>query len=121
MLHLIMAKTVNIYIVYEISKHFNISSYPTFENCLFGAVKFTTNVDIDQYKYSGYCIGFDNKGKCSFGVDMTPFVHVQNKVNDILILGEGSIQGFDGTTLTAEKNNQLFLLKITKFLFELAL
>ena len=29
---------VNIYIVYEISKNYNISSYPTLENCLFGAV-----------------------------------------------------------------------------------
>ena len=29
---------VNIYIVYEISKNYNISSYPALENCLFGAV-----------------------------------------------------------------------------------
>ena len=29
---------VNIHIVYEISKSYNISSYPTLENCLFGAV-----------------------------------------------------------------------------------
>ena len=28
---------VNIYIVYEISKNYNINSYPTLENCLFGA------------------------------------------------------------------------------------
>ena len=27
-------KIVNIYIVYEINKTFNISSYPTLENCL---------------------------------------------------------------------------------------
>ena len=31
----------NIYIVYEISKHYSISVYPTLENCLFGAVSFT--------------------------------------------------------------------------------
>ena len=31
-------KIVNIYIVYEISKNYNISSYPTLEKCLFGAV-----------------------------------------------------------------------------------
>ena len=30
-------KIVNIYIVYEINKNFNINSYPTLENCLFGA------------------------------------------------------------------------------------
>ena len=52
-------KIVNIYIVYEISKNFNISSYPTLENCLFGAVSLAKNADIDQCKYFGYGIGFD--------------------------------------------------------------
>ena len=51
-------KVVNIYIVYEISKSFNISDYPTIENCLFGAVTLTKSVDIDKYKYSGYRTGF---------------------------------------------------------------
>ena len=58
---------VNIYIVYEISKNYNISSYPTLENCLFGVVSLTKNADIDQYKYSGYGIGFDRGGEFSFG------------------------------------------------------
>ena len=31
-------KIVNIYTVYEISKNYNISSYPTLENCLFGTL-----------------------------------------------------------------------------------
>ena len=44
--------TVNIYIAYEISKNYNINSYPTLENCLFGAVSLNKHVDIDQYKYS---------------------------------------------------------------------
>ena len=60
-------KIVNIYIVYEISKNYSISSYPTLENCLFGAVSLTKNADVDQYKYSGYGIGFDRHGKFSFG------------------------------------------------------
>ena len=55
-------KIVNIYIVYEIEKSVNISSYPTLENCLFGAVKLTKHIDVDQYKYSGYGTGFDRKG-----------------------------------------------------------
>ena len=59
-------KIVNIYIVYEISKNYSISTYPTLENCLFGAVSLTKNADIDQYKYFGYCIGFDRKGEFSF-------------------------------------------------------
>ena len=36
------------------SKNYNISSYSTLENCFFKAVSLTKNVDIDQYKYSGY-------------------------------------------------------------------
>ena len=105
---------VNIYVVYEISKNCNISSYPTLENCLFEAVSLTKHVDIDQYKYSGYGIGFDRKGPFSFGngfgsnllifgVDISSSVHIDNKKKDILILREGPTQGLDGTILTAEK------------------
>ena len=43
-------KIVNIYIFYGINKNYNISSYPTLENCLFGAVKLTKNIDIDKNK-----------------------------------------------------------------------
>ena len=85
---------VNIYIAYEISKNYNISSYPTLENCLFGAVSLTTHVDIDKYKYSGYGIGFDRKGEFSFGngsgknciilgADMSSSVHANNKIKNI--------------------------------------
>ena len=52
-------RVVNIYIVYEIVKNFNISSFSTLENCLFGAVSLTK---IAEYKYSGYGIGFDRHG-----------------------------------------------------------
>ena len=45
-------KTVNIYIVYEISKSINTSDYPTLKNCLFRAVSLTKNADIDRYGYS---------------------------------------------------------------------
>ena len=34
-------KIVNIYIVYEIERRVDISSYPTLKNCLFGSVKLT--------------------------------------------------------------------------------
>ena len=37
-----------------------------------------------------------------FGDDLGSSVHVDNKVKDILVLGEGSTQGLDDTTLTAE-------------------
>ena len=55
-------KIVNLYIVYEIKRSVNISSYPTLEICLLGAVKLTKHVDVDLFKYSGYGIGFDRKG-----------------------------------------------------------
>ena len=45
---LLHGRIVNIYIVYEITDNFNVSSYPTLENCLFGAVKLTKNADIDK-------------------------------------------------------------------------
>ena len=107
-------KTSNIYIVYEITKNINISDYPTLENCLFGAVSFTKNTDIDKYKYCGYGIGFNRRGSFSilgiglgrnvriFGVDMSSSVHVDNKKKDILILRKGPTQGLEHT-LTAEK------------------
>ena len=78
------------YIVYEISKNYNISSYLTLENCLSGAVSLTKHVDTDQQKYSGYGIGFDRIGEFSFGngfgrneiifgADMGSYVHANNK------------------------------------------
>ena len=58
---------MNIYIVYEVSKNCNISSYPTLESYLFGPVSLTKNPDIDWYKHSGYDIRFNRKGEFSFG------------------------------------------------------
>ena len=80
---------VNIYTVYEISKNYNISSYPALENCLFEPVSLAKHVDIDQHKYSGYGIVFDRKGDFSFGngfgrnviilgADMSSSVHANN-------------------------------------------
>ena len=105
----------NIYIVYEINKNYNISSYATLENCLFGAVSLTKHVDIDQHKYSGYGIGFDRKGEFSFDsngfgrnvivflADMSSSVHANNKTKNILVLGKDFVQGLDNTTVYAEK------------------
>ena len=60
-------KIVNIYTEYAINRNYNISSYPTLENCLLGAVSLNKNNDIDKYKYYVCGIGFDRKGKCSTG------------------------------------------------------
>ena len=107
-------ETIEILTLFMISKVFNISSYPALENCSFGAVSLTKNVDIDECKYSKYCDGFERKGKFSvsnrlgrncliFAVDMSSSVHVDNKKKDILVVGEGSTPVLDSTTLTAEK------------------
>ena len=79
----------------------------------FGAVKLTKNVDFDQYSYSGYGIGFDACGSfllsdgAGFGKNiifgMSPYVHINDKKKDILILGKGPTDGLDDTTLTPEK------------------
>ena len=88
---------VNIYIVYEINKNCNIGSFPTLENCLFGAVSLTKNADIDQYKHSGNDIGFNRKEEFSFGsrgfarnvirfgVDLSSSVHAKNKKKIIFL------------------------------------
>ena len=82
---------------------------------LFGA-KLNKNADPDKYKYSGYGIRFDSRSEFSlfegsmrrnaiiFGADMSSSVHVDNKNKVIFVLGEGTTQGLDDTTLiTAAK------------------
>ena len=74
--------------------NFDVSSYPTLENCLFGAVKLTKIFDIDKYGYSGYGIGFDRHGSFSlpgtglgrnvviFEVDMSSSTMIDNRKKD---------------------------------------
>ena len=98
---------VNVYIVYEINKNCDISSYPTLKNCQFGAFALTKNVHIDKYKYSGYGIRFDGfEGFFSegngvganviiFGTDMSLSPHIDDNKKYILILGKGPTQGLE--------------------------
>ena len=85
---------------------------------MFGAVSLTTHVDIDQYKYYGYGIGFDKKGEFSFGngfggnciilgADMSSSVHANNKTKYILVLGKDLVQGLGNTLIYAEKLNSI--------------
>ena len=124
-------KIVNIYIVYEIEKSVNISSYPTLENCLFGAVKLTKHIDVDLYKYSGNGIGFDRKvsfphlsggtgrNVIIFGVGMSLTTKIDDSKKDILILGKSPTQGLEHS-LTAEKiNSTNFTKKTTKLCLSL--
>ena len=82
---------------------------------MFGAVNLTKHADIDQYKHSGYGIGFHRKGEFSFGgnrfrknvinfcEDMSSSVHVNNTTKNILVLGKDFVQGLDNKTIYAEK------------------
>ena len=78
---------------------------------MFGAASLSKHTDIDQYKCSGYGIGFDGKGEFSFGsrgdmssaVDMSSSSHSNNKINNILVLGKDFTQGKNGATIYAEK------------------
>ena len=75
----------------------------TLNNCWFGSVKLTKNVDRDIFKYSGYGIGFDScseflladrsmgKNFIIFGANMSSSVHIDNKNRDILTLFTMSI------------------------------
>ena len=84
-------KTVNIYIVCEITRSSSHSDDPTPKNCSFGAVTLTKNADIYKYWYSGHGIGFDRKSSFSFPgsgfcqnvlifwADMNSFAHIDNK------------------------------------------
>ena len=123
---------VNIYIVYEISKEYNISSYSALEKCLFGAVSLTKNADIDNYKYSGYGIVLDRHGEFSFdtrgfgrnciifGADLSSSSYDNNKKNNILVLGKDFVQGINDTTIYAEKLYSInFTENIRKFCLSL--
>ena len=110
-------KVVNIYIFYELGASSSHDSDHTIKNCLFGAVTLTKNADIEKYKYSVYATGFDRRLSFSFpsggfgqnvlifGVDMSTSTHIDNKKNDILVLGRGPTQGLE-STFTAEKNRK---------------
>ena len=107
---------INIYCVYKLDR---ISSSRdntfTVQNALFGSIQITKDADTSKYKYKGYGICFDEGGMFSigninngrnvliFGVHESSLVHVNNKVNNIFIIGDGFVQGINDMTLYAEK------------------
>ena len=106
---------INIYIVYKIEPIFRVSDY-TIQNPLFGGVKITKNAtDASKYKYEGYGICFDEGGTFSkgginnsknvliFGVHESSLVHNNNKANNIYVMDDLFVQGFNDTTLYAVK------------------
>ena len=124
-------KALNTYIVYELLGSSSHSHDPTWKNCLFGAVRLTTNTDIDKYGYSDYGIRFDRKSSFSFPgsgfgqkvlifeADMSFSVHVDNKKKDILVLWKGPIQGLKYTLTAEEMISVNFIVTKKNFCFSL--
>ena len=74
----------------------------------------TKDKDVQNYKYSGYAIGFDSTGTYNdsdgnafttiiFGADLGGSVHSNNKTEKPLILGRVLVQKLNGKTLYAEQ------------------
>ena len=105
---------VSIFIVYKLNSH-TINTDCTFRDCLFGALKMTKNSDVEEYKYSGYGIGFDSIGSFShsdgnnacnviiFGADLSKKVHSSNKTSNIFVLGRNIVPKLNGKTFYAEE------------------
>ena len=73
-----LGSMANYYIVYKLSPRTN-SSNIVVENCLFGKIKMTKNVDTDKYKYHHHRIVFHSTGT---------FIHPNGRTGkNIIILG----------------------------------
>ena len=93
-------------------------------NCLFGAGKLTKNADPDKYGYNSYgnaCINF--YGQMVAEVPVWFLVLIQAHLcmlirkKDILVIGEGSTQGLDDTTIKQNLNILLTLQNQEKDLY----
>ena len=107
---------INIYCAYELQP-VTASRDDTFtiQNASFGAIEITKNADTSKYAYKGYGICFDEGGTFSkgninnrrnvliSGVDESSLVHLNNKANNIYVMGDLFVQGINDTTLYAEK------------------
>ena len=75
-------------------------------NSLFGAVKLIKNAYFDNYKYSGYGIGFNARGRfllsdgiefgknvIILGADMSSSLSVDNRKNKYQLLVKGQLKG----------------------------
>ena len=81
---------VSIFIVYKLNSHTANIDF-TLRDCLFEAVKITKDKELENYKYSGYGVGFDSRGLLShsdgnnasnviiFGANLSKSIHSNNK------------------------------------------
>ena len=102
----ISKKVINLYISHTLNQQLRNLNRFLRGNCLFESVKLAKNADLDEYRYSGFSIGFDSRSEFSFtdgsirknvitfGADINSSVHIE-KGKNILILGEGPTQRLD--------------------------
>ena len=116
-------KIVNVYIVYDLDAW---PRHPTnnfkFKNFLFGATDIVKNSDKEQHVYNGYGKTFDSAGSWSFdndtarnvitfGVDNSSSSDVDNRKNNVLVLGEGPTFRINKSFGLAHKN---FIISFSK-------
>ena len=122
--------STNIYCVYKLdSISSSRDSTFTVQNALFGSIQITKNADTSKYEYKEYGTCFDEGGTFSkgnitnvliFGAHENSLTHANNKANDIFVMGDGSAQGINDTTLYAEKiYSQTFTQPSKKFVLSL--
>ena len=126
---------MNIYIVYSLDPLSNTRNIDfTTQNCLFGAVKLTKDINTSNYKYIGYGICFDEGSNFSIGnitngknviilgCDASSSSHANNKKNNIIVLSKDFIQGLTstgiGNTIYVEK---IYKTNMTESIFVLSL
>ena len=127
-----LTKIANVYIVYDLdSQPRNPASNLKFKNSIFGATNTAKNGVKEKYVYSGYRIKFDSVGSWSFdndfarsviifGVDNSSSSHSNNRKNNFLMSGKGSIFGINGSFGSPERKFSINFSKAnTKFCLSL--
>ena len=114
---------INIYCVYKIDPIASTRDDTfTVQNVLFGGMEITKNPDTSNYNYKGYGICFDEGGTFGhtiregnfdhatnarnvliFGAGKSFSVHATDRENNIYVMDEAFVQGFNDTKIYAEK------------------
>ena len=103
----ISKKLINTYISYILNQWpRDLNTDFILGNFLFRSVKLKMMIQINTYilvmLLDSLPHGSVGKNLILFGIDMSSYVHIDNKNKVILIFGKGRTRGLDGTALTAE-------------------
>ena len=115
---------VSIFIVHKLNSH-TVNTDFALRDCLFGAARIAKDKDVQNYKYSGYRIGFDSTGTYNhsdgdalntiiFVSDLSKSIHSNNRTENILVLGSGLAQKLNGKRIYAEQETPTNITKVNK-------